>query len=82
MQLDTEVPFTGAPLTTWHCGCELDDHGAVWTPCPAIRGTHAAARYLTSTGQPSALLTACLVRIQAHVAEQRVVVVGEQGGLL
>lgn len=81
---DTDVALvTGPDLVTLPCGCQIDQHtGSCWTPCAAIHGSHALARYFTSTGKRSKALARELARIQAHVAEQRVVVVGEQAVLL
>lgn len=83
---DTDVDVTlvsGPVLQVLACGCRLDvDTGAVWFPCPSIYGTYGCAAYLTSTGRRSEMLARCEARIQAHVAEQRVVVGAEQGALL
>lgn len=81
---DTDVTLvTGPALQVLACGCRVDpDTGSVWYPCPSIYGTYGCAAYFASTGRRSELLTRCEARIQAHVAEQRVVVVGAEQGVM
>lgn len=80
----TDATVSGPVLRALPCGCRQDSDGAIWHPCPAIRGTHAAARYLASTGTNSAMLASCLARVEAHVAEVTAAayVAAQQGFLL